>query len=38
MMPLNVRTIDGVDLKGLRYKLYDGASEKPVYAGKMHTT
>lgn len=36
LMPLNVRTIDGVDLDKLRYKLYDGVSEKPVYSGKMH--
>ena len=36
LMPLNVRTIDGIDLEKLSYKHYDGASEKPVYEGRNH--
>jgi hypothetical protein len=30
-MPINVRTMDGVDLSSLSYKTYDGAKANPQY-------
>lgn len=32
IMPLNVRTIEGVDLQNLEYKKYDGRSNNPQYS------
>lgn len=36
MLPLNVRTFHGIELSKLRYKKYDGASNKPLYKGTRH--
>jgi phage tail protein X len=30
-MPINVRTIDGIDIDSLTLKYYDGAKEDPQY-------
>jgi hypothetical protein len=32
IMPLNVRTIDGIDLEALEFNYYDGKSADPQYA------
>jgi hypothetical protein len=31
VMPINVRTIDGIDIDSLTLKYYDGAKEDPQY-------
>ena len=31
VMPINVRTIDGIDIDSLTFKYYDGAKEDPQY-------
>lgn len=31
IMPLNVRTIDGIDLESLQFQRYDGMSKDPPY-------
>jgi hypothetical protein len=37
LMPLNVRTLVGIDLEKLKYKDYEGAKNKPIYANRAHT-
>jgi hypothetical protein len=32
IVPLNVRTIDGIDLESLEYNKYDGRSNDPQYS------
>ena len=36
LMPLNVRSFDGIDLEKLKYKEYNGAKNKPLYEGRKH--
>jgi hypothetical protein len=37
LMPLNVRTFHNIDLEGLKYKLYNGVANQPVYEDKQHS-
>jgi hypothetical protein len=32
IIPLNVRTIEGIDLDNLEYQKYDGRSKNPQYS------
>ena len=36
LRPLNVRTIDDIDIYKLKYKMYDGRSKPPLYTGERH--
>lgn len=36
LRPLNVRTIDEIDVYKLKYKMYDGRSKPPLYTGERH--
>ncbi|OBT98943.1 hypothetical protein VE01_02456 [Pseudogymnoascus verrucosus] len=36
LRPLNVRTIDDIDIYKLKYNMYDGRSKPPLYTGERH--
>ncbi|KFY52856.1 hypothetical protein V496_08142 [Pseudogymnoascus sp. VKM F-4515 (FW-2607)] len=36
LRPLNVRTIDDIDIYKLKYRMYDGRSKPPLYTGERH--
>ncbi|KFX86947.1 hypothetical protein V490_08676 [Pseudogymnoascus sp. VKM F-3557] len=36
LRPMNVRTIDNIDIYKLKYIMYDGRSKPPLYTGERH--